>query len=136
VFDEEDPARYNASMRRLSLILFFLLFSTGGFAQVPADPQNIEILSHHWHPVEVWDRIGKTRFLWSARVQNHTTRRQRVYIYYDLLSAEGSPLARNVTNQVVDPGAVVDVNGDSYIESPLLPLVTQSRAVAKMSSYP
>ena len=131
------PARRNPdTIPRAFLIVILLCFATPVFAQVPADPRQIEILAHSWHPTEVWDRIGKTRFSWMAKVQNHTERRQRVFVYYDLLSGDGAPLARNVMNQVVEPGSVVDIKGDSYIESPLLPLVKGSRASAKVSPYP
>lgn len=91
----------------------------------------VEVLAHGWKPTETWDRIGKTRFAWEAQVKNHSDRPLRVFVYYDLLSREGFPLARNVMNEIVPAGAVRLIRGDSYIETPYLPYVTESRAVAK-----
>lgn len=92
----------------------------------------IEVLSHQWRPDVVWERIGKTKFIWSATVRNNSDNRQRVFVYYDLLDERGVPLARNVFNRFVDPHQTVEIAADSYILSVDLPYVRSSRATAKL----
>ena len=92
----------------------------------------IEVLSHQWRPDVVWERIGKTKFIWSAVVRNNTDKRQRVFVYYDLLDERGVPLARNVFNRFVEPHQTVEIAADSYILSGDLPQVKSSRATAKI----
>jgi len=94
-------------------------------------PPVIEVLQHHWHPDAVWERIGKTKFIWSATVRNNSGSRQRVFVYYDLLDERGVPLARNVFNRFVEPHQTVEIMADSYILSVDLPSVRSSRATAK-----
>jgi len=101
-----------------------------GLAPETAPP--VEVISHEWRPDEVWERIGKTKFLWKATVRNNLDVKKRVYVYYDLLDAGGYPLARNVSNQLVEPHQIVDIRADSYIMSADLPNVRSSRAVAKI----
>jgi len=91
----------------------------------------IEVLSHEWRPDTVWERIGKTKFIWSATVRNNSDSRQRVFVYYDLLDDRGVPLARNVSNRFVEPHQIVEITADSYILSVDLPYVRSSRATAK-----
>jgi hypothetical protein len=95
----------------------------------------VELLHHEWRPDEVWERIGKTKFVWSATVRNNSETRQRVYVYYDLLDARGVPLARNVYNRYVPPHQTVVIAADSYIMSEDLPKVRSSRARIKLG-YP
>lgn len=95
----------------------------------------VEILHHEWRPDEVWERIGKTKFVWSATVRNNSDRRQRVYVYYDLLDARGVPLARNVYNRYVPPHQIMVIAADSYIMTDDLPKVRSSRARVKVG-YP
>lgn len=97
--------------------------------------QIIEILHHEWRPSTVWKRIGKTKFLWSATVRNNSDKRQRVYVYYDLLDERGVPLARNVYNRFVPPHQTLEIAADSYILSVDLPKVRSSRARIKLG-YP
>jgi len=95
----------------------------------------VEILHHEWRPDQVWERIGKTKFVWSATVRNNSDTRLRVYVYYDLLDERGVPLARNVFNRYVPPHQTVKIAADSYIETVDLPKVRSSRATAKVG-YP
>jgi hypothetical protein len=98
-------------------------------------PPPVEILHHEWRPGAVWERIGKTKFLWSATVRNNSDTRQRVYVYYDLLDEHGVPLARNVFNRFVLPHQTLEIAADSYILSVDLPKVRSSRARIKLG-YP
>mgnify|MGYP001613522734 CR=1 FL=1 len=97
-------------------------------------PSMIEVLSHDWHPDEVWERIGKTKFIWKATVRNNSDQKKRVYVYYDLLDTRGVPLARNVTNQFIEPHQTIEVTADSYIESVDLPKVKSSRVALRVGS--
>ena len=94
----------------------------------------VEVLSHEWHPDTVWERIGKTKFVWKATVRNNSDIRKKVFVYYDLLDENNVPLARNVANQFIEPHQTVDVASDSYIESVELPRVKSSRATVKIGS--
>jgi hypothetical protein len=107
-------------------------------ADQPAPPAStgaplpvIDVLHHEWRPDVVWERIGKTKFIWSATVRNNSDSRQRVFVYYDLLDERGVPLARNVSNRFVEPHQTVEIAADSYILSVDLPHVRSSRATAK-----
>jgi len=123
---------------RVAWILFFFL-STGialgerttTFA-FDRDASAIEVLKHEWHPSTVWERIGKTKFVWKATVRNNSDLRKRVYVYYDLLDAGGVPLARNVANRYIDAYQTVDVAADSYIMSVDLPNVKSSRVTVRV----
>lgn len=95
-------------------------------------PPAVEILSHEWRPDAVWERIGKTKFIWKATVRNNSDARKRVYVYYDLLDAGGVPLARNVANKFLEPHQTLEIAADSYILSEDLPRVKSSRATAKI----
>jgi hypothetical protein len=97
----------------------------------PVSPE-IEVLRHEWHPDVVWEKIGKTKFVWKATVRNNSNIRKRVFVYYDLLDVQNVPLARNVTNQFIEPHQTVEVISDSYIISTDLPGVKSSRATVKI----
>jgi hypothetical protein len=101
-----------------------------------ADPvvPTIEVLKHEWYPDTVWEKIGKTKFVWKATVRNNSDFRQRVFVYYDLLDAGDVPLARNVANQYVAPHQTVEVVSDSYIISSDLPSVRNSRVTVRIWS--
>jgi hypothetical protein len=92
----------------------------------------VEVLSHEWRPDAVWERIGKTKFIWKATVRNNSDSKKRVYVYYDLLDAGGFPVARNVSNRYVEPHQTLEIAADSYILSEDLPKVKSSRATAKI----
>jgi hypothetical protein len=96
------------------------------------DASEIEVLKHAWHPDTVWERIGKTKFVWKATVRNNSNLRKRVFVYYDLLDAGGAPLARNVANKYIEPHQTVDVASDSYIMSVDLPSVKSSRVTVRV----
>ncbi len=96
------------------------------------DASAIEILKHEWHPDAVWERIGKTKFVWKATVRNNSEVRKRVYVYYDLLDVGGFPVARNGTNRYIEPNQTLEVIADSYIMSDDLPRVKSSRATVKV----
>jgi len=100
-------------------------------ASTGAPAPMVEVLHHEWRPDVVWERIGKTKFIWSATVRNNSDKRQRVFVYYDLLDDRGVPLARNVSNQFVGPHQTVEIAADSYILSVDLPSVRSSRATVK-----
>ena len=92
----------------------------------------VEVLAHEWHPDVVWERIGKTKFIWRATVRNNANERKRVYVYYALLDSTGFPIAQNVTNRYIEPHETADIRADSYIPTEDLPKVTSSRATAKI----
>jgi hypothetical protein len=121
-------------MRWIGLTLLFLSLGGPAIAQPSSDSAGIEIVEHSWRPVETWERIGKTRYIWVAKVHNRGERSRRVYVYYDLLDERGLPLARNVVDRVVAPGATLEFRGDSYIETSDLPFVKSSRATARLWS--
>lgn len=114
-------------------ILFFaLLFSTAAGAASQEGAETIEIVSHAWRPDVVWEKIGKTKFVWNAVVRNRSDTKKRVFVYYDLLDEANVPLASNVANKMVDPGQTVNIVSDSYINSTFLPQVKNSRAIVKL----
>ena len=119
--------------------IVFIFFLVGGL--LPAyssgeglepSPPGIEILKHEWRPDAVWERIGKTKFIWSATVRNHSNIRKRVFVYYDLLDDQHRPLASNVANKTIEPQQTVNVSSDSYINTDALPKVKTSRATVKL----
>jgi len=116
-----------------ALVLALCIFGgvTPLAAVEPASPV-VEVLSHEWRPDAVWERIGKTKFIWKATVRNNSDAKKRVYVYYDLLDAGGYPLARNVSNRYVEPHQTLEIAADSYILSEDLPKVKSSRATAKI----
>ncbi|MFQ5596560.1 MAG: hypothetical protein ACE5GK_00770 [Nitrospiria bacterium] len=96
------------------------------------DASEIEILDHAWRPDEVWERIGKTKFVWNATVRNNSDIRKRVYLYYDLLDERDVPVARNVTNRYVAAHETLKIIADSYIMTFDLPRVRRSRVTVKV----
>jgi len=118
----------------------FMMISIGGplllfpenATALDRDASKIEVLAHAWHPDEVWERIGKTKFVWYATVRNHSGVRKRVYLYYDLLDENHVPVARNVTNKYVGPHETLKIIADSYIMSIDLPRVKGSRVTVKV----
>lgn len=98
----------------------------------PPGPAEIEVLEHHWRPDVVWEKIGKTKFIWSATLRNHSNVKKRIFVYYDLLSADNVPLASNVANKTIEPLQTVEIVSDSYINSTFLPQVKSSRVTVKL----
>ena len=94
-------------------------------------PPGIELVKHAWRPDAVWERIGKTKFFWSATLRNRSGVRKRVFVYYDLLDEQDHPLASNVANRNIEPDQTVEIVADSYINSDLLPKVKSSRVTVK-----
>jgi hypothetical protein len=92
----------------------------------------VEVLNHEWRADAVWERIGKTKFIWSATVRNHSDTKKRVFVYYDLLDDRNHPLASNVVNKMIGPKQTADLLSDSYINTDLLPKVRSSRATVKV----
>ncbi|HTN42326.1 MAG TPA: hypothetical protein VMN77_00850 [Nitrospiria bacterium] len=128
-------------MRERVAWILFILLSAGmalGEGSPPFafdhDASAIQVLKHEWHPSTVWERIGKTKFVWKATVRNNSEVRKRVYVYYDLLDGGGVPLARNVANKYIEPRQTVDVASDSYIMSVDLPEVKSSRVTVRVGS--
>jgi len=107
-------------------------FGLGREESPKQDPAAVEILSHKWHPDTVWERIGKTKFVWEATVRNNSTDRIRVFVYYDLLDANDFPLARNVANKFIEPHQTAEIISDSYIMTADLPQVKNSRVTLKV----
>ncbi|MBI3811994.1 MAG: hypothetical protein HY283_07300 [Nitrospirae bacterium] len=124
--------------RGFAVLLFVIVMSFfGGVSPVAAldpSPPVVEILSHEWRPDVVWERIGKTKFIWKAVVRNNSDAKKRVYVYYDLLDAGGIPVARNVSNRYIEPHQTLEIAADSYIMTDDLPRVKSSRATAKIGS--
>jgi hypothetical protein len=123
-------ARYGVLLLGLILGVAFLVPARA--AAFDRDASQIVVVKHEWHPDEVWEKIGKTKFIWQATVRNDSDIRKRVYVYYDLLDGNGVPIARNVTNQYIDSHQTVDVKADSYILSEDLPNVRSSRVTVKV----
>jgi len=118
----------------LPLLVTVLSFFGGAPPVAAVEPSSpvVEVLSHEWRPDAVWERIGKTKFIWKAVVRNNSDAKKRVYVYYDLLDAGGFPLARNVSNRYVEPHQTLEIAADSYIMTEDLPRVRSSRATAKI----
>lgn len=123
------------SARTLSsrlLIAAVLIAVVAPAIAAPPDRSDVEVLEHRWRPDAVWEKIGKTKFIWSATLRNHSDAKRRVFVYYDLLSADNVPLASNVANKTIAPGQTVEVVSDSYINSNFLPQVKSSRVTVKL----
>lgn len=125
--------------RAVSAGLFCLIcFLIGGLFPVYSSdpgqehPLQVEILKHEWRADAVWERIGKTKFIWSATIRNHSSTKKRVFVYYDLLDERSYPLARNVANKTIGPNQTINLIADSYIDTDLLPKVRSSRATVKL----
>lgn len=116
----------------VTLIAAAILSAPVRAAAFDRDASQIVVVKHEWHPDEVWEKIGKTKFIWQATVRNDSDLRKRVYVYYDLLDGNGVPVARNVTNEYIDPHQTVDVKANSYILSEDLPKVRSSRVTVKV----
>ena len=121
--------------------LGLILMDAGGAGRCPAiapaavfaqDDPIIEILDHEWHPDEVWEKIGKTKYFWSATVRNNSDTPKRVDVYYSLVDATDTPLARNATNRSIGPHETVEITSDSYITTKVLPLIKSSRVSVKV----
>lgn len=134
--DATDAGGVSDRMRRRRtlgiLIAAVWIAVTAPLAAAPPGPTEVEVLEHHWRPDAVWEKIGKTKFIWSATVRNHSNVRKRVFVYYDLLSADNIPLASNVANKTIEPLQTVEVVSDSYINSSFLPDVKSSRVTVKL----
>ncbi len=96
------------------------------------DASEVAVVQHEWHPGTVWERIGKTQFVWKATVQNRSNIRKRIFVYYALLDAHDMPLAQNVANRVIPPHQTVEIASDSYIQTDFLPMVKNSRATVRV----
>ncbi|NKE70022.1 hypothetical protein [Candidatus Manganitrophus noduliformans] len=121
-------------MRWLSSRLFItavLIAIVAPSMAAPPDQAEVEVLEHQWRPDAVWEKIGKTKFIWSATLHNHSNVKKRVFVYYDLLSADNIPLASNVANKTIAPLQTAVIVSDSYINSNLLPRVKSSRVTVK-----
>lgn len=114
------------------LIAAALIFLFAPLMAAPPGPIDVEVLAHHWQPDAVWEKIGKTKYIWSATLRNHSNARRRVFVYIDLLSADNVPLASNVANKTIEPLQTVKIVSDSYINSNFLPDVKNSRVTVKL----
>ena len=125
--------------RSKSISAFFLIFILAGGIRPAASSDkeesalpDVEILKHEWRPDVVWEKIGKTKFIWNATIRNHSDARKRVFVYYDLLDDQNHPVASNVANKTIPPQQTVELISDSYINTDLLPKVRSSRARMKL----
>lgn len=129
--------RSSSSRRRAVLLMFFLVLlgmSQAVYSATDADrdASEIVVLNHEWHPSTVWERIGKTKFIWKATVLNRSDQRKKVLAYYDLLDENDYPLARNVASKVIEAHDSAEIVADSYILSQDLPKVKSSRVTVKI----
>ena len=123
--------------QRYTILLFFVVMVViFGFSSLvyPADNDilEVEVLKHEWRSDAVWDRIGKTKFIWKATVLNRSNIKKRVFVYYSLLDERNLPLAQNVANQFVNPHQIVEIVSDSYIQTHFLSKVRTSRATVRI----
>ncbi len=86
----------------------------------PAAPPAVEVLEQSWNTTEVWSTIQKTKYIWRARLRNHTDQALRVSVYFVLADRDGIPLDRNTTTEVIAAGATVEVTSDSYLDNQLV----------------
>lgn len=131
IFKDESMGIRRRRFSRLLVAAALTLLVAPLMAASPG-PIDVEVLAHHWRPDAVWEKIGKTKFIWSATVRNHSNVRKRVFVYYDLLSADNIPLASNVANKTIEPLQTVEIVSDSYINSNFLPDVKNSRVTVKL----
>jgi hypothetical protein len=113
-------------------MLMGAVFPVDSSSEGEPSPPAVEILKHEWRPDTVWEKIGKTKFIWNATVRNRSDIRKRVFVYYDLLDDQDHPLASNVANKTIEPQQTVNVVSDSYINTDLLPKVRSSRVRVKV----
>jgi hypothetical protein len=115
------------------LLLVILGASIFSFANaVNRETFGLDILRHEWHPKTVWERIGKTQFIWKATVINRSDMQKRVFVYYSLLDDHHRPLSRNVADKVINAHQTVEIVGDSYINTAFLPRVKNSDATLRV----
>jgi hypothetical protein len=124
-------------MEPATLLMFLLLIIAMGrpvFSAAAADRDvpEVVVLNHEWRPSTVWERTGKTKFIWKATVFNRSDQRKKVFAYYDLLDENGYPLARNVASKVIKAHDSAEIVADSYILSQDLPKVKKSRVTVKI----
>ena len=123
------------SRKRYCSILLLVILYGGAFSfanAIDRTTSGLDILRHEWHPKTVWERIGKTQFIWKATVRNRSNIKKRVFVYYSLLDERNFPLAQNVANQFVNPHQIVEVVSDSYIQTNFLPKVRTSKATVRI----
>jgi hypothetical protein len=119
---------------RIGLLILAGVLTASISIQAVEPESAIEVLNHEWHPDTVWEKFGKTKFIWRATVRNNSDTRRRVYVYYDLLDARNVPLARNVANKYIESYQIVEVTANSYILTADLPHVKSSRVTVKVWS--
>lgn len=129
--------RWASPMEQATLLMFLLLIIAMGrpvFSAAAADRDvpEVVVLNHEWRPSTVWERTGKTKFIWKATVFNRSDQRKKVFAYYDLLDENGYPLARNVASKVIEAHDSAEIVADSYILSQDLPKVKSSRVTVKI----
>ena len=123
-------------------LLFYLVFplminilGIGGRARLALAGRNdtsVELVKHSWQADEVWEKIGRTQYLWNVTIRNNSDVRKRVYAYYYLLDEKNVPLARNVANRFVAPHQTAEIVASSYIMTVDLPKVVKSRVKIKV----
>ena len=134
------PCRRRSPCARTDKVrsLFFLVVMVVvfGFSSlvypVDNDTSEVEVLKHEWRADAVWERIGKTKFIWKATVLNRSNIKKRIFVYYSLLDERNLPLAQNVANQFVNPRQTVEIVSDSYIQTNFLPMVRTSKATVRI----
>ena len=127
---------------RLTLLVFLILGGANqalpllpeAWAEDPDGPPEVEVLSHEWRPDVVWEKIGKTKYIWTATVRNNSDDRKKVFLYLSLLDADDIPVARNMASRYIDPHQTIKVTSDSYIENTVLPKIESSRIKVRAES--
>jgi hypothetical protein len=124
-------------MNRFAALSVMWGILAGAVTAMALDPSSaeVEILGHGWRSDTVWERIGKTKYVWQATVRNNSDGRRNVFVYYDLLDDQEFPLARHVAHQWVEPHQTVEMASDSYILTVDLPRVKSSRATVKVRRH-
>jgi len=117
---------------RVSFLLLCFTLGMGRPTFAGREDASVELVSHGWKADEVWEKIGRTQYLWHATVRNRSDVKKRVYAYYYLLDQDNVPLARNVANRFVGPHETVEIKASSYIMTIDLPNVVGSRVKLKV----
>lgn len=115
---------------QFSAVLFVLVFPAAILAE-PSSTSPIRIVKHSWNPLERFDQLGKTRYIWSATIRNEAGQSRKVCLEYLLLEGASQTVARHEACQVVGAEAEIDVGGQAFLDSQKLVLVDTVRAVIK-----
>lgn len=99
-----------------------------------ADPEPegpIKVLQHSWNALETNEALGKTRYLWTATVRNDAEDARKVCIDYALVNQDMRVVTRHEACNVTAAGHEIELGGQAYIDSDLLPTIVGGRAKLK-----